>query len=111
MNTQLNTAEHAAVADMRGQAVQDLKGLVADTESLLKEVLAASSDEFAAVRTRIDDRLGEVSVRLDKARVAAGRRMGEAADITHEYVVHNPWKVLGAAAVAGLVIATMWRSR
>lgn len=35
MNTGLN-AEHGAVADMRGQVVQDLKGLVADTESLLK---------------------------------------------------------------------------
>lgn len=110
MNTGLN-AEHGAVADMRGQVVQDLKGLVADTESLLREVLNASGEEFTAVRTRIDDRLGQASVRLDKARVAAGRRMGEAADITHDYVVHNPWKVLGAAAAVGLIIGTMLRSR
>ena len=80
-------------------------------QSLLKEVLNASSDEFTAVRARIDDRLGEASVRLGKARVAAGRRMGEAADITQEYVVHNPWKALGAAAAVGLIIGTMLRSR
>jgi ElaB/YqjD/DUF883 family membrane-anchored ribosome-binding protein len=111
MNTQPNNAGHGAVVDMRGQVVQDLKGLVADTESLLREVLNASGEEFTAVRTRIDDRLGQASVRLDKARVAAGRRMGEAADITHDYVVHNPWKVLGAAAAVGLIIGTMLRSR
>ena len=109
MNTGLN-AEHGAVADMRGQVVQDL-GLVADTESLLKEVLNASGDEFTAVRARIDDRLGEASVRLDKARAAASRRMGEAAECTHEYVVHNPWKALGVAAAVGLIIGTMLRSR
>ncbi|MER2554092.1 MAG: DUF883 family protein [Thauera sp.] len=111
MNTQPNNAGHGEVVDMRGQVVQDLKGLVADTESLLREVLNASGEEFTAVRTRIDDRLGQASVRLDKARVAAGRRMGEAADITHDYVVHNPWKVLGAAAAVGLIIGTMLRSR
>lgn len=110
MNTGLN-AEHGAVADMRGQVVQDLKGLVADTESLLKEVLNARGDEFTAVRARIDDRLGEASVRLDKARAAASRRMGEAAECTHEYVVHNPWKALGVAAAVGLIIGTMLRSR
>jgi ElaB/YqjD/DUF883 family membrane-anchored ribosome-binding protein len=110
MNTELN-AEHGAVADMRDQVVRDLKGLVADSESLLKEVLNASGEEFTAVRARIDDRLGEASVRLDKARVAAGRRMGEAAACTHEYVVHNPWKALGAAAAVGLIIGTMLRSR
>lgn len=111
MSTQPNHAEHGAVADMRGQVVRDLKGLVADSESLLKEVLNASSDEFTAVRARIDDRLGEASVRLGKARVAAGRRMGEATDIAQEYVVHNPWKVIGAAAAVGLIIGTMLRSR
>ena len=110
MTTELNT-EHAALIDMRAQVVRDLKGLVADSESLLKEVLNASSEEFTAGRGRIDDRLGEASVRLDKARVAAGRRMGEAADITHEYVVHNPWKVLGAAAAVGVIIGSMLRSR
>lgn len=110
MNTELN-AEHGAVADRRGQVVRDLKGLAADTESLLKEVLNASSDEFTAVRARIDDRLGEARVRLDEARVTAGRRIGEAADCTQEYVVHNPWKALGVAAAVGLIIGTMLRSR
>ncbi|HRP95748.1 MAG TPA: DUF883 family protein [Rhodocyclaceae bacterium] len=103
--------KHGAVVDMRNQVVRDLKELVADSESLLKEVVSASSDDFAAVRTRVDERLGEAGARLDKARVAAGRRMGEAADMTQEYVVHNPWKVLGAAALAGLVIGSMLRGR
>ncbi len=110
MNTELN-AEHSAVADMRSQVVQDLKGLVADTESLLKEVVNASNEEFTAVRARIDERLGQASVRLDQARAVAGRRMGEAAECTQEYVVRNPWKALGVAAFAGLIIGTMLRSR
>lgn len=87
------------------------KGLAADTERLLKEVLNASGEEFTAARTHIDDHLREANERLGKARVAAGRRLDEAADMTHEYVVHNPWKVVAAAAVAGLIIGALLRSR
>ena len=64
-----------------------------------------------SANVRIDERLGQASVRLDQARAVAGRRMGEAAECTQEYVVRNPWKALGVAAFAGLIIGTMLRSR
>jgi ElaB/YqjD/DUF883 family membrane-anchored ribosome-binding protein len=110
MNTELNV-KPGAVVDMRGQVARDLKGLVVDTENLLKEVLNASGDEFIAVRARIDKRLDEANARLGKARVAAGKKMEDAADTTHEYAVHNPWKVLGAAALVGVLIGSMLRGR
>ncbi|WEN42740.1 hypothetical protein CKCBHOJB_02340 [Thauera sp. GDN1] len=99
------------VLEVRGQVVQDLKGLVTDVESLLKEVLSASGEEINAAGMRIDDRLGEAKARLVRARVAASKGMGEAADITQAYVVRNPWKVLGGTALAGLIIGAMLRSR
>lgn len=110
MNSDL-IAGHDAVVEMRSQLVRDLKALVADSESLLKEVLNASDQEFDAVRTRVHDRLGEANARLVRVRGAACRRMGEATDITHEYVARNPWKALGAAAVLGLIIGAMSRCR
>jgi len=110
MTKQMN-AGPGAVIEMRGQVVQDLKSLVADSESWLKREMDASGEELSAVGARIDDRLGEAKGRLIAARVATGRSMGDAADFTRAYVVDNPWRVLGLTALAGLVIGAMLRGR
>lgn len=110
MRRQTNS-DPTTVTEMRGQVIRDLKDLVADTEHLLKEVLRASGEEITTAGASIDDRLGNVRARMIRARAAASRGVGEAADITQKYAVDHPWKVLGVAAVAGLIIGAMLRSR
>lgn len=83
----------------------DLKSLVADSDDLLQELVKCSNEEFSAARARIERRLRETSARLDHARAAIARKAGRAADSTIEYVQENPWKVVGVAALAGLITA------
>lgn len=101
------TESHGTVEDMKDKLVRDLKSVGADVDDLLKEVANSTAEEFAAVRTKIEGRLGEVKSKLDHSRLAVSERARRSADATHEYVVENPWKVLGLAAAAGLIIGIL----
>ncbi len=110
MKTKLNTS-HGTVAGKKEKLVKDLKGVVADTDDLLRQVASSSAEEFAAARTTIEGKLGEAISRLDDARIAVTEKAKGAAEATHEYVNENPWKALGVAAAAGLVIGILLRRR
>lgn len=101
------TEHHGTVEDMKDKLVRDLKSVGADVDDLLKEVANSTTEEFAAVRTRIEGRLDEVKSRLDHSRLAVSERARHTVDATQEYVVENPWRVLGLAAVAGLIIGIL----
>jgi ElaB/YqjD/DUF883 family membrane-anchored ribosome-binding protein len=98
------TTELTAIEGTKDKLVRDLRVVVADSDDLLKEVANSSVDQFAAARTKVEARLGEARSRLDDARIALTGTAKDAADTTHEYIRENPWKVLGVAAAAGLVI-------
>ncbi len=98
------TTELTAIEGTKDKLVRDLRVVVADSDDLLKELANSSVDQFAAARTKVEARLGEARSRLDDARIALTGTAKDAADTTHEYIRENPWKVLGVAAAAGLVI-------
>jgi ElaB/YqjD/DUF883 family membrane-anchored ribosome-binding protein len=102
---------HGAVGDKREKLVKDLKSVVADADELLKEVTNATTEELAAARTMIEARLGEARSSVNDARIAVTRKACDAADATQEYLVENRWKVLGIAAVAGLITALLLSRR
>lgn len=95
---------HGGVERKKDRLVRDLKSVVADADDLLQEVGSSTADEFAAARTRIEDRLRQARSRLDHARAAISRKAGDAVDATQEYARENPWKAFGLPAVAGLVV-------
>ena len=95
---------HGVVERKKDRLVRDLRSVVADADDLLQEVGSSTADEFAAARAKIEDRLREARYRLDHARVAVSRKVGDAADATQEYVRENPWKAFGLPAVAGLIV-------
>ncbi len=110
MTTEL-TATHGIAEGKKERLVKDLKGVVADANELLKEMAGSTAEGFAAARTKAEGKLGEVRARLDNARTAAKERAKAVAGATDDYVKENPWKVLGGAAVAGLVIGLLLRRR
>ena len=99
MTTELN-----AIEGTKEKLVRDLRVVVADGDDLLKEVANSTAGQLAAARTKVEARLGEARSGLDDARIAVTGWATDAADATHEYVRENPWKVLGVAGAAGLVI-------
>lgn len=105
MTTELTT--HGTVAGTKEKLVRDLKGVVHDAEHLLKNAANSTAEEFAAARTQLGERLSEARSRLDEARIAVTDKARYSADVTHEYVQQNPWKVLGIAVAVGLVIGVL----
>ncbi|WP_246262251.1 DUF883 family protein [Aromatoleum evansii] len=101
------TEGHGTVEQMKDKLVRDLKGVGADADGLLKEVVSSTADELTAVRTKIEGKLGEAKSRLDGSRLAVAAMARRSADATHEYVAENPWKVLGLAAAAGIIIGIL----
>jgi ElaB/YqjD/DUF883 family membrane-anchored ribosome-binding protein len=106
MNTEL-TASHGNLEIRKQALVKDLKGVVVDSENLLKELASASGDEIAVALSRVESKLGEGKARLDEARLAFTHNAGVALDATQAYVKENPWKVLAVALAAGLITAVI----
>ena len=110
MNTELIT-RHGNVEGTKDKLVRDLRTVVGDADDLLQEVANSTAEEFAAARTRIGAKLTEARSRLDEARIAVTDKARQTADATHEYMMDNPWKIVGLAAVIGLIIGVLARRR
>lgn len=93
-----------AVEVKKDKLVKDLKGVVVDTDELLRQVVNSTAEEFIATRARIEMQLRDARSRIDAARIAVARKACDAADSTQEYVRENPWKAFGIPAVAGLIV-------
>ena len=69
--------------------VKDFKGIVGKADDLLKETGKSVADEFAAKRQVI------------------AKNACRAASATDEYARDNPWRIIGVAAVAGLLLGAL----
>ncbi len=87
--------------------VADLKVVVADAEELLRATASQAGEKAAAARERIQASLATAKVKLGEAERALLEKTKEAAKATDEYVHDNPWKAVGIAAVAGLVLGVL----
>ncbi|NJA87948.1 DUF883 family protein [Rhodocyclus tenuis] len=104
-------AGHRPVDSKKAKLLGDLQGVVADADALLREVANAGADEFGALGASIEQRLDDARLRLDEARHAVVHKTRHAAAATQEFVVDNPWTVLGVAAAAGVVIGALLSRR
>jgi ElaB/YqjD/DUF883 family membrane-anchored ribosome-binding protein len=100
-------ASDGTVEGRKEKLVTDLRGVIANAETLLNELATSTAEEFDAVRTKIEGTLSGTKSRLADAGSAVADKARVAADATQEYVTENPWRVLGVAAVAGLLIGLL----
>jgi len=91
--------------------VKDLKNVVGDAGNLVNNAAAATADEFAQARTKLEARLDQAKTRLIDASHAVSDKAKCTADATDQFVRDNPWKVLGVAAAAGIVIGAILSRR
>jgi ElaB/YqjD/DUF883 family membrane-anchored ribosome-binding protein len=110
MKTEMMTRS-GPVEGTKDKLAKDLRTVVDDADYLLQNVANSTAEEFTAARTRIVAKLSEARSRLEEARVAVTERAREATDATREYVVDNPWKVVGLAVAIGLMIGVLARRR
>ncbi len=110
MNIEPN-ASNGTIQGKKDLLMKDIKSVVGDADELLKEVANSTAAGVAVARTKMGAKFGEAKSRLDDARITALTKAKGAAEATNVYVRDNPWKALGVATAAGLIIGVLLRRR
>lgn len=91
----------------KDKLITDMKVVLADVEDLLKSAADATGDTAAALREKASVKLKAATEKLSGLQDAALLKGKEVAKMTDEYVHANPWKAVGVAAAAGLLIGLL----
>jgi ElaB/YqjD/DUF883 family membrane-anchored ribosome-binding protein len=85
----------------------DFRVLAADMEQLLTETAGQSGQHVARARARAEQSLHAARARLVELQDIALAKTRAAGRATDEYVHANPWQVIAACAVAGVLIGAL----
>lgn len=91
----------------KDQWMTDLKLVLADAEALLAATAGEHGGDFSALRERVQATLSQAKTGLIEAQAAAVDKAKVAAKATDAYVHENPWKSIGIAAGAGVLIGLL----
>jgi ElaB/YqjD/DUF883 family membrane-anchored ribosome-binding protein len=89
----------------------DLRQVITDAEQLLRMTGDEINESSAEVRGRIQTGLHLTRAKLAHLQDVAVSKSKAVASTTGEYVQENPWKSIGVAAGAGLIIGMLLRRR
>lgn len=87
--------------------MQKTRNLIADAEDLLSATIGQTGEKATEVRQRIAVKLAKAKAELAHMQEVAVEKAKIAGKATDEYVHDNPWKSVGIAGVAGLVIGAL----
>ena len=85
----------------------DLRAIIDDAEELLKNTADVGGEKVAALRQKVAARLEVARANLKNAEEVLRAKSRQCADLTDQYVKENPWKAVGIAGVAGLVLGLL----
>jgi ElaB/YqjD/DUF883 family membrane-anchored ribosome-binding protein len=95
----------------RDKLVADLKLVVNDAEELLKITAGQAGDKVVAVRDKVQRGLEQAKAKIVEMEGKAVEQGKAAAHATDAYVHENPWKAVGIAAGAGLLLGLLLARR
>ena len=87
--------------------VADLKVVVTDAEELLAATASQTGEKIAELRERMQTNLRLARLKLADAEAALRESTRQVAKATDHYVHENPWKAIGIAAGAGLLVGML----
>ncbi len=99
---QLDTA-----LEPKEKLVADLKVVVSDAEELLAATASQTGEKIAELRERMQTNLRLARLKLADAEAALREGTRQMAKATDHYVHENPWKAIGIAAGAGLLVGML----
>jgi len=108
MHTELNAVP---TLGSKERLAADLEHVAADATGLIHEIALATAGDLAHAKAKVKSSFGDAKAYAMRERAALGDRARSTAIATGEYVKTNPWKTLGAAAVAGLCVGFLIRRR
>ena len=92
---------------MSQNLTNDLRAVIDDAEELLKNTADLSGEKIAALRQKVAARLEVARANLKNTEEIVREKSRQCADLTDQYVKENPWKAVGIAGVAGLVLGLL----
>lgn len=90
-----------------GALMSEFRNVIHDVEDFLQKVTGMSGEDVGAARDRMQAKLRDASTRLDEASRTARATTRHAAAAADDYVHQQPWAVVGAAAVTGLLVGIL----
>ena len=96
---------------MDGEPKGDFRAVVDSAEDLVRATADLGGERFAALRARVDESLKLMRTRVADAQTAVVNRAKADARTADAYVHENPWKTVGIAAGAGLLVGILLARR
>ncbi len=87
--------------------LEDLQAVIADAEALLKATAHQAGEKVQEAREQAEESILAARKRLGQFRKTAFKEGVELVEDGDAYVHENPWRVIGIAAGAGLVIGLL----
>lgn len=106
-STAAETEAYAMAKVTTEKLLDDLKTVVDDAEELLRATAGHAGEKVSAARERASESVRTARKRMAEMQddaVARTRHLAESAD---GYVRENPWRAVGTAAVAGLILGML----
>ncbi len=91
----------------RDQLMSDLKTVIQDAESWLRNGSQMTGEELANARAKFERTLSSAKADLMRLEETVVQRTKDAAKATDEFVTENPWKAVGVGAAAGILIGML----
>jgi ElaB/YqjD/DUF883 family membrane-anchored ribosome-binding protein len=91
----------------KDKLVADLKVVIADAEELLAATAHQTGEKVTELRARMQENLRVARHKLADAEEAIRVKTREVAKATDTYVHEHPWKSIGIAAGAGLIVGLL----
>jgi len=95
------------LAHPKERLAADLKAVIADAEELLQLTSSQTGEKVVELRARMGENLRAARYKLQDAEAAMREKAKAAAQATDVYVHDNPWKSIGIAAGAGLLVGLL----
>lgn len=103
--------ESANFDSNRAKLLADLKILVADADKLIREAAGASTEQFAALQTRMEAKLVDARLKLARAGSVAGDKARQATAAAQAYARARPWQTAGVLIAAGAILGLVLSRR
>lgn len=87
--------------------ISDLQRVIADAEELMQATAHQTEGKVVELRERINQNLLDARHKLADAQDAIREKTREVARATDDYVHEHPWRAIGTAAGAGLLIGLL----
>jgi ElaB/YqjD/DUF883 family membrane-anchored ribosome-binding protein len=92
---------------IKEQLNDDFRAVLADADALVKATANLGGEKLTEIRTRAEESLRVVRVRMADAKAALRVKARSAVKATDAYVHDNTWEAMGVAGGIGLVIGVL----